>query len=53
MPITKLLERNAEKWPMDVALVELNPAIEDPRKLSWKEYSLIQSTVGQPYRREI
>ena len=53
MPITELLERNAEKWPMDPAIVELNPAIEDPRKLSWKEYSLIQSTVGQPYRREI
>ncbi len=53
MPITELLERNAEKWPMDPAIVELNPAIEDPRKLSWKEYSLIQSTVGHPYRREI
>ena len=41
MPITQFLERNAEQWPNDVALVELNPDIKVPRLTTWKEYELI------------
>ena len=53
MPITHLLERNAKVYPDDIALVALNPEIDDPRRLSWKEYDLIQKPQAQPYRREL
>ena len=53
MPITHLLERNAKEYPNDIALVALNPEIDDPRRLSWKEYDLIQKPQAQPYRREL
>ncbi|MDD5986802.1 MAG: class I adenylate-forming enzyme family protein [Eubacteriales bacterium] len=53
MPITDLLERNSRKYNHDVALVELNPMIEDDRRLNWKEYDLMQATDPEPYRREI
>ncbi len=53
MPITKLLERNADKYPEDIALVELNPAVQDNLRRTWREYDLIQSTSPEPYRREI
>ena len=53
MPITQFLERNAEQWPNDVALVELNPDIKVPRLTTWKEYDLIQPEPNEPYRREI
>ncbi|MBR1739663.1 MAG: acyl--CoA ligase [Ruminococcus sp.] len=53
MPITEFLERNAEKCPDKVALVELNPEIIEKRKVTWKEYELIESVSEAPYRREI
>ncbi|MDO4952775.1 MAG: class I adenylate-forming enzyme family protein, partial [Synergistaceae bacterium] len=53
MPITKFLERNADKYPEDIALVELNPALQDNLRKTWREYDLIQSTSIEPYRREI
>ena len=53
MPITELLERNAREYPDDVALVALNPGMKDPRRISWKEFDLIQQTKEQPYRREL
>ena len=53
MPLTDYLERNAKLYPDEVALVELNPAEQDTRRVTWKEYSLIQPTSAQPYRREI
>ena len=52
MPITEFLERNAEKFPDKVALVELNPEIREKR-VTWKEYELIEPTADVPYRREI
>ena len=42
MPITQYLQRNAAKWPNDVALVELNPGMDLPRLTTWKEYELIR-----------
>ena len=53
MPITDLLERNCKLYGDDVALVELNPAIKDLRRMTWKEYDLMQPEPDEPYRREI
>ena len=53
MPVTVYLERNAKLYPNDIALVELNPEEEDTRRITWKEYDLIQPGRFEPYRREI
>lgn len=53
MPVTDYLERNCKLYGDEVALVELNPSIEDTRRTTWKEYDLVQTTESQPYRREI
>ncbi|MBQ9062410.1 MAG: acyl--CoA ligase [Eubacterium sp.] len=53
MPITDLLERNAKLYSDEVALVEINPEITEPQRVTWKEYELIQSTSNTYYRREI
>ncbi len=53
MPITDLLVKNAELYPNDVALVEINPHFEPTSRITWRDYSLIQPEVGQPFRREI
>ena len=53
MPITQFLERNAEQWPNDVALVELNPDIKVPKLTTWKEYELIQPLHEVASRQEI
>lgn len=53
MPITEFLERNARFHPDDVSLVEVNPTSCPDSEMSWREYSLIQSTSGEKYRKEI
>ncbi len=53
MPVMEYLERNAKLYGDEVALVELNPAVADGRRMSWKEFSLIESNSFAPYRREI
>lgn len=53
MPVTEYLERNAKLYGDEVALVELNPAQQEPGHITWKEYELIQPTSTQAYRREI
>lgn len=53
MPITDLLERNSKLYGEETALVEINPEIQEPQRVTWKEYSLIQPTSALPYRREI
>lgn len=53
MPITKLLEENAKNNPDMVCLVEINPEVKETRKLSYKEYDLIQPTNSPYFRREI
>ncbi|MDD4125038.1 MAG: class I adenylate-forming enzyme family protein [Eubacteriales bacterium] len=52
MPITDILERNASLYGDEVALVELNPEYH-PKKMLWKEYSLIEPTSDKPYRTEM
>ena len=53
MPITELLERNADLYGSDVALVEVNPEITEVRRITWKEYELIEPNPECHYRREI
>ncbi len=53
MPITELLERNAKLYGDEVALVEVNPEVQEKRTVTWKEYNLIEATGTEPYRREI
>lgn len=54
MPITEILEKNAEKFGNDIALVEVNPEIQERRRVTWKEYELIETDATYcHYRREI
>ena len=53
MPITKYLERNADEFGKDCALVELNPEVKENRRITWKEYDLTQPEPNLPSRREI
>lgn len=53
MPITEFLERNAREYPNDVCLVEMNPEIKEDRRVTWKEYELIEPSAKTSYRREI
>ena len=53
MPVIEYLERNADLYGDEVALVELNPEEKDSRRVTWKEFDLIQTDSFQPYRREI
>ena len=53
MPITEILEQNCEKFGNDVALVEINPDIQEKRRVTWKEYELIEPNTMCSYRREI
>ena len=53
MPVIEYLERNARMYGDEVALVELNPEEKDSRRVTWKEYELIEAQKSAPYRREI
>ena len=53
MPITEILERNAQMYGNDVALVEINPQELENRHTTWREYSLIESSKIDSFRSEI
>ncbi len=54
MTIVDLLERNAEEFGNDTALVEINPDQPETRHVTWQEFNLVESTPKSPhYRREI
>ena len=53
MPITEFLERNARLYPNDVSLVEINPANQPERNVTWREYNLIEASESEKYRREM
>ena len=53
MPITEILEKNCELYGADVCLVEINPDRHDTRRVTWREYSLIEPSHAPHYRREI
>lgn len=53
MPITELLEQNCKMYGEDICLVEINPEVTDKRRVTWKEYELIEPSHTSYYRREI
>ncbi len=53
MPITEILEENVRKYPEDICLVEINPEVKETRRVTWKEYELMEPNPTTHYRREI
>ncbi len=53
MTIIDMLERNARDFSSDVALVEINPGQPETRRLTWRDYDLVQETEKKYFRREI
>ena len=52
MPITQLLQRNAENYPNEVALVEINPNAK-PQNVTWREFSLVEGSKAPTYRKQL
>ena len=48
MPITDILERNCRLYGDDICLVEINPEVRDTRRVTWKEYELIEPAPRSP-----
>ena len=53
MPITNILEKNCEMYGEEICLVEINPQLPETRRITWKEYELMEPTKSSYYRREI
>ena len=53
MPITELLEKNAQMYGDEVSLVEINPKAMEHAKVTWREYSLIETNPMEAGRTEI
>jgi len=53
MPITDILEKNCRLYGDDVCLVEINPEMPETRRVTWKEYDLIEPVRASYFRREI
>ena len=53
MIITEILEKNAEAYAEDISLVEINPPADEPKNMTWKEYSLIEGSGREAFRKEI
>lgn len=53
MAITEFLEKNAKLYPSEISLVEINPANQPNRAITWHEYNLIETGSTEKYRREM
>ena len=53
MTIIDMLEKNAREFANDTALVEINPGQPETRRLTWRDYDLVQETEKKYFRREI
>ena len=53
MPLTDYLEKNARFCGSDIALVEINPELQESRQVTWKEYSLIETSPMKGYQKEL
>ena len=53
MPITEILQKNADFYPEDISLVEINPQNENKTRMTWREYSLIEPSTSESGRKEL
>jgi acyl-CoA synthetase (AMP-forming)/AMP-acid ligase II len=53
LPITEYLVNNAKNFKDDVALVEINPEVEEKNRITWREYSLIEPSNTNSLRKEM
>ena len=53
MPITEFLENNAKLYKDDICLVEINPQLQEKSRVTWKEYSLIETSAVDKARSEL
>lgn len=53
MTITEVLEDNCRKFGNNICLVEINPEVKDTRRVTWREYELMEPNPTAHYRREI
>ena len=57
MTIVDVLEQNSRSYGDEVCLVEINPEVKEIRRVTWKEYELIEliaeAQPDAPYRREL
>lgn len=53
MIITDILTKNAELYPDEVCLVEVNPEIQERIDRAWKEYDLVEAMPKPIHRREL
>ena len=53
MPITEFLVHNAKNYKEEVALVEINPEIQEKSRKTWREYELIQPNPSNAGRTQL
>ncbi len=53
MPIVDYLRRNASQYGNETALVAVNPGVKEHRRITWRDYNLIESSEPKAFRREI
>ena len=53
MTIVDVLEQNSRSYGDEVCLEEINPEVKEIRRVTWKEYELIEPNPMTHYRREI
>lgn len=53
MTIVDMLEHNSQMYGDETALVEINPEVKETRRVTWKEYELMEPSPAAYYRREI
>ncbi len=53
MPITEILEKNCRLYGEETCLVEINPELPETRRVTWKEFELMEPAPSAYYRREI
>ena len=51
MPITDFLVRNANLYGDEICLIERNPESQGRRRVTWREYELIEPNPPAPSRR--
>ena len=53
MPITDFLEKNAQNFPEEICMTEINPEMDAPRAEREVDYNLVEAEPGEAYRRSM